>query len=233
MKQLNGEYINGDWREILPTLADNAFTAAIVDPPFFTGPDKRGYYGRSLSSAIVKRRTYELMDWSNEIPGWEYYEELCRVSKHQIIWGVNYFEFAGAVPGRIIWDKCNQSSSFSDCEIASCSFHNSTRMFRYMWNGMMQGKSIAEGHIQQGNKKLNEKRIHPTQKPVNLYKWKVMKYLNEGDTVLDTHVGSASSLEAYEDAGIQYLGIEKDKPMFGKSMARLQQFVDSRRLTLF
>lgn len=173
------------------------------------------------------------MEWSNDIPDDNYYEELCRVSKHQIIWGINYFPFAGDVPGRIVWDKVNDSSSFSDCELASCSIHTSTRIFRYMWNGMMQGKSIKEGFIQQGNKKKNEKRIHATQKPVNLYKWLVMNYTNEGDKILDTHVGSASSLIAYESANLQYVGIEKNEEVYNTSMARLSQFVDSQVATLF
>lgn len=231
--KLNGEYINDDWRKVLPTFDDNEFDIAIVDPPYFTGPDKRGYYGKKISSKNIKRKDYELMDWSNEIPGHGYFAELCRVSKEQIIWGINYFEFAGAIPGRIIWDKCNQSSSFSDCEVASCSIHDSTRIFRYMWNGMMQGKSIKEGHRMQGNKKLNEKRIHPTQKPVNLYKWLCMKYTSHGQKVLDTHVGSASSLIAYEDAGLQYFGIEKDNSMHEKSMERLQQHLRKQHASLF
>ena len=91
-----------------------------------------------------------------------------------------------------------------------------------MWNGMMQGKSIEEGWIQQGNKKLNEQRIHPTQKPVNLYRWIVRKYIKPGWKVLDTHVGSASSLIAYYEAGIQYVGFEKDKRMYEKARKRLE-----------
>lgn len=100
---------------------------------------------------------------------------------HQKSISINYSEFPRIrsygvatilitifLPGRIIWDKCNGNSSFSDCEIAACSFHDSVRLFRYMWNGMQQGKSINEGWIQQGNKSMNEKRIHQTQKPVNL-----------------------------------------------------------------
>lgn len=116
------------------------------------------------------------------------------------------------------------SQVFSDCELAYCSFHDSTRLFRYMWNGMMQGKSISEGHIQQGNKKLNELRIHPTQKPINLYRWLVQKYARKGDKLLDTHVGSASSLIAFEEAGFEYVGFEKDPIMFEKAKKRLEEY---------
>lgn len=98
--------------------------------------------------------------------------------------------------------------------------HDSVRLFRYMWNGMMQGKSISEGYIQQGNKRLNEKRIHPTQKPVNLYRWIIKKYIQSGWKVLDTHTGSASSLIAYREAGIKYVAFEKDKYMYDLSTQR-------------
>lgn len=102
--------------------------------------------------------------------------------------------------------------------------HDSVRLFRYMWNGMMQGKSIAEGHVQQGNKQLNEKRIHPTQKPVNLYRWLISKYAKEGDKILDTHVGSASSLIAFKEAGLEYVGCEKDGQIFQSALARLEEY---------
>ena len=89
---------------------------------------------------------------------------------------------------------------------------------------MMQGKSVEEGWIQQGNKKLNEKRIHPTQKPVNLYRWLTQKYIQPGWNVLDTHVGSASSLIAFEEVGVRYVGFEKDMGMYQKSRKRLEDF---------
>lgn len=88
----------------------------------------------------------------------------------------------------------------------------------------MQGKSISEGHIQQGNKKLNEKRIHPTQKPVNLYRWLVQKYLKPGQLVLDTHVGSGSSLIAFEEYDLQYIGYEVDKNYYDLSRLRVEDF---------
>ena len=92
-----------------------------------------------------------------------------------------------------------------------------------MWNGMFQGKSISEGHIQQGNKKLNEKRIHPTQKPKALYDWIFSRYAKPGQKLLDTHVGSASSLMAAHDAGLQYVGFEKDPYYYDLSKNRLEQ----------
>lgn len=206
---------------------DNYFDLAIVDPPYFSGPEKRRYYGRKVSPIGVKRLYGETSEW--EVPDNEYFDELFRISKHQIIFGVNYFDYSFGA-GRIVWDKVNGESSFSDCEIAFCSFHDSVRLFRYMWNGMMQGKSISEGHIQQGNKRLNEKRIHPTQKPVNLYRWLIQKYAKEGYKILDTHVGSASSLIAFEEVGLEYIGFEKDEQIFKSALARLEGYKSQLKL---
>lgn len=197
---------NEDCKEGMKRFSDNFFKLAIVDPPYYSGPEKRQYYGKAVNTRGVKRINYPVTDtW--ELPDDEYFNELFRVSEHQIIWGCNYFNWRFG-SGRIIWDKVNGDSSFSDCEIAYCSKHDSVRLFRYMWNGMMQGKSISEGHIAQGNKKLNEKMIHPTQKPVNLYKWILMEYANEGDNILDTHVGSGSSRIACYDLGFDFTGFE-------------------------
>ena len=213
------EFINADCMDVMREYPDNYFDLAIVDPPYFSGPEKRKYYGRKISPIGVKRLYGQTSEWN--VPGKDYFDELMRVSKNQIIWGVNYYQYDFG-PGRIVWDKVNGKSSFSDCEIAYCSFHDSVRLFRYMWNGMMQGKSISEGHIQQGNKSLNEIRIHPTQKPVNLYIWLLQNYASGGDKILDTHVGSASSLIACEELGFDYVGCELDKDIFESSNQRLQ-----------
>ena len=213
------EFINADCLEVMAKYPNGYFDLAIVDPPYFSGPEKRRYYGRKVSSIGVKRLYGETSE--QKVPDKDYFEELFRVSKNQIIWGVNYFDYHFG-SGRIVWDKVNGQSSFSDCELAYCSLHESTRLFRYMWNGMMQGKSISEGHIQQGNKLLNEIRIHPTQKPVNLYIWLLQNYASDGDRILDTHVGSASSLIACEELGFDYVGCELDKDIFESSNRRLQ-----------
>lgn len=214
-------YYNMDCMIGMKDFPDKFFDLAIVDPPYFSGPERRNYYGRKVSPIGVQRLYGTLDVW--EVPGEEYFRELIRVSKQQIIWGCNYFDW-NFPPGRIVWDKCNGNSTFSDCEIASCSIHNSARLFRYMWNGMFQGKSISEGWVQQGNKKLNEKRIHPTQKPINLYRWLIQKYVKPGWKILDTHVGSASSLIALEEAEIPYVGFEIDSFMYQISKQRLEEF---------
>lgn len=210
-----------DCMEGMKEFPDKFFDIAVVDPPYFPGPNKRRYYGRSESTTKIARKMYDVIDDWN-VPGKEYFDELIRVSKHQIIWGCNYYEYHFG-SGRIVWDKCRSGTSFSKAEIAYCSLHNTVEIFRYMWDGMMQGKSIDEGWIQQGNKKLNEYRVHPTQKPVNLYRWIIRKYIEPGWKVLDTHVGSASSLIAHHEAGIPYVGFELNGNTYQKAQKRLDE----------
>lgn len=158
---------------------DKYFDLAIVDPPYMKGFSKMGYWGKKSSSKGIPRGKFAIPEWDNQIPGQEYLNELLRVSKEQIIWGINYFKFYHC-SGRIVWDKVNDGSPLSNCEIASCSLHDSTRIYRYMWNGMNQAESSLNPTKMQGNKKLNEKRIHPTQKPIALYRWLLSRYGNGG-----------------------------------------------------
>lgn len=227
---LDFEYYNMDCMGGMKEFPDNYFDIAVVDPPYFSGPEKRGFYGRRISPIGVQRVYQKSAEWT--IPDKAYFDELFRVSKNQIVWGCNYFDYHFP-PGRIVWDKCNGNTDFSDCEIAFCSFHDSVRLFRYMWNGMFQGKSIEEGDIQQGNKKKNEKRIHPTQKPVMLYRWLFGRYTERGMKLLDTHVGSASSLITAHDAGLQYVGFELDKHYYELSKKRLDEYTAQMSLSDF
>lgn len=219
MKLKLNRFYNMDCMDGMKLIPDNYFELAIVDPPYFEGPNKRGFYGRAVNKLNIKRVVYPTIEqWA--VPDKKYFIELQRVSKNQIVWGINHFDiYLG--PGRIIWDKVNGASMFSDCEIAYCSMHKRTRLFRYMWQGMMQGKSIHEGHIMQGNKSKNEVRINPAQKPINLYLWLLMNYAQKGDKILDTHVGSASSLIACHKMGFDFLGFELDKKMHELASTRL------------
>lgn len=219
---------NMDCMEALRKMPDKCFDLAVTDPPYFSGPEKRGYYGKT-GGGIGGRRDYDISPaW--DIPGREYFCELFRVSKRWIVWGCNYFDFRFP-PGRIVWDKCNGTSSFSDCEIAATNCHDSVRLFRFMWNGMFQGKSIAEGHVQQGDKSKNERRIHPTQKPVALYEWIFNRYAQHGDKILDTHLGSGSSRIAAYNAGFDFTGFEIDKGCFDKQEERFLNYTN--QTTLF
>lgn len=198
---------NDDRMNVMRNFKNKEFNICICDPPYFKGPDKLGYFGGNYSKLNIKRNYRKSENW--KLPDINYLNELKRISKNQIIWGINYYNFTHC-SGRIVWDKCNGSSSFSDCEIASCSFHDSVRIFYFLWNGMMQGESIENGKKQQGNKMLNEKRIHPTQKPVALYDWMLQKYANPNDKIFDSHVGSGSIRISCHKMKLYFVGCEID-----------------------
>lgn len=174
----HSDVYNIDCMEYMRTIPDKFFDLVVADPPYFSGPERRAFYGKSVSTTAVARKEYPVTDkW--KVPTAEVFDEIKRISRHYIVWGCNYFDYVFD-HGRIVWDKCNGNSSFSDCEIAATNLFDSVRMFRFMWNGMLQGKSIAEGHIMQGDKSKNEFRIHPTQKPVALYGWIYQNYCRGG-----------------------------------------------------
>nr|DAI51340.1 MAG TPA: adenine specific DNA methyltransferase [Caudoviricetes sp.] len=214
---------NMDCMEYMRTLPDKAFDLAIVDPPYGIGEDG----GKSRSKFVIQKNGnrlyvedghYEKTGFDAAPPPQEFFNELFRVSKEQIIWGANYFTLPRA--GAIVWDKCNDGSDQSDGEIAFNSMTSRVDIFRYMWRGMMQGKSITDGTTQQGNKALNEVRIHPTQKPVALYEWLLQKYAKEGWRILDTHLGSGSSRIAAYNLGFDFVGCEIDREYYEKQEER-------------
>lgn len=213
---------NEDNMTLMARYPDNYFDLAIVDPPYFSGPEKRKYYGKEVSSHGVKRINYKPLNTSWIVPNEEYFEELGRVSKHQIVWGCNYYDHKFKSSGTIVWDKVNGQSSFSDCELANCSLIDHVRIFRYMWAGMMQGKGDGTCDKMQGNKDLKEKKIHPTQKPVALYKWLLDKYAKQGDKILDTHLGSGSIAIACHEYGFDLTACEIDPDYFNAAVKRLE-----------
>lgn len=219
---------NMDCMEGMAQFPDGYFDLAVVDPPYGRkehGGKKRGKLvaQRNGTRIFVRDGGYAKKEWDFKPPGEEYFRELVRVSKNQIIWGVNYLQHAFG-PGRIVWDKCNGASDQSDCELAYNSITTRVDLFRYMWAGMMQGKSITEGHIQQGDKTKNESRIHPTQKPVALYTWIFQNYAKEGDKILDTHLGSGSSRIAAYEAGLNFIGFETDEDYFDAEERRFEAY---------
>lgn len=236
-EMLDFGYYNMDCMQGMKEFPDKYFDLAIVDPPYgrkeHGGKSRSGYVRQKNGSKIfVKDGQYENRKWDNKTPSEEYFNELTRVSKNQIIFGCNYFDYP-LIGGRIIWDKCNDGSDQSDAEIAYCSMNDRVDIFRYMWRGMFQGKSIAEGTVQQGNKKLNEKRIHPTQKPVALYEWLLNRYAKPDDIILDTHVGSASSLIACYNTNHKFIGFELDEYYYKVSKQRLDCEMAQMRLSDF
>lgn len=225
---------NRDCLEAMKEFPDKFFDLAIVDPPYgrkeHGGKNRSGYAKQKNGNLLyVADGNYSLKDWDNKPPTEEYFKELIRVSKNQIIWGVNYFDY-NLSGGRIIWDKCNDGADQSNAEIAYCSINKRVDIFRFMWRGMFQGKSMEEGTIQQGNKQLNEARIHPTQKPVALYQWILSKYAKQGDKILDTHLGSGSSRIACYNGGYDFWGYEIDKEYFEKQEQRFENHTSQLRM---
>lgn len=204
---------NGDCMKAMAKMRDNEFDLAIVDPPYGIGADNKNS-GKKLksrkSSALLK--DYGEQRWDSNIPDISYFNELVRISKHQIIWGVNYYPYSFLIGGRIYWNKCVTMPTYSDGELAYCSKINSLKSFKFAWHGMIQG-----------NMKEKEHRIHPTQKPVQLYKWLLQNYAKEGDKILDTHGGSMSIAIACWDLGFDLDLYEIDKEYFEAGKLRLKR----------
>jgi len=199
---------NQDCLEAMKVMADNQFDLAIVDPPYGINITKN----KRLNNNSKK-------DWDKEIPTPKYFKELFRVSKNQIIWGGNYFiEYLKNTRCYLNWDKLNHSDTYADCEMAWTSFDKNAKIFKYMWDGNRYG---FIGAIQGVGKKSI--RTHPTQKPIKLYEWLLMNYAKEGDTILDTHLGSGSIAIACHNLGFDLTGYEIDKDYFEDAIKRLEQ----------
>ncbi len=204
--ELNKIY-NMDCMEGMKQFPDKYFELAIVDPPY-GGNDAIGLVDNNgLTKQATQRTNYKL--FNNIEPTQEYFDELKRVSQKQIIWGVNFYTSKGLNGGRIVWDK--KGTAFGRAEMAYYSHSKSVQIFEYTWNGMIQQ-----------DMKNKEQRIHPTQKPVALYKWLLTNYANKGDKILDTHVGSASSLIACHELGFDYIGFEIDEDYYNSAQERLE-----------
>ena len=219
---------NADCMEIMKTLSDKQFDLAIVDPPYGIGADKaqnnaaeQRIKANGKSKAGKGWKQYKSTNWDNEIPSEEYFKELFRVSKVQIIWGGNYFPYIWNFSNSfIIWNKMQREFSLADGELAWYSETNKAmRTFDFS-----RGSALA-------NNNNNGGRFHPTQKPVALYKWLLNKYSKEGDTILDTHLGSGSSAIAAHDGGFEFTGIELDEEYYNAAKERI--ILHQRQLNLF
>jgi site-specific DNA-methyltransferase (adenine-specific) len=198
---------NQDCLEAMKDMSDNQFDLAIVDPPYGINITKN----KRLNNNSKK-------DWDKEIPTPEYFKELFRVSKNQIIWGGNYFiEYLKNTRCYLNWDKLNHSDTYADCEMAWTSFDKNAKIFKYMWDGNRYG---FIGAIQGVGKKSI--RTHPTQKPIALYEWLLMNYAKEGDKILDTHLGSGSIAIACHNLGYNLTGYEIDKDYYEAAIKRIE-----------
>ena len=200
-----------DCMEYMKDIPDKFFDLAIVDPPYFDGPNKGKSYYQGKNNLADCTEYKEIKTW--DIPDYIYFEELNRVSKNQIVWGCNYYNYV-FMGGRIVWLKMEKEGPFSTCEIASNSLFNKTSHFKYLWNGFWQE-----------NMKNREQRIHPTQKPIALYKWLLTNYANPGWLLLDTHSGSGSFRHAAYDLGFDLDSCELDPDYCRDNEAWYQQHI--------
>ena len=236
------EITNEDNMDLMARYPDKYFDLAIVDLEYNIGASKP-----SIKPEYVKQKNgnklrvisnkYKHKNWDLKLSSNGYIRELFRISKNQIIFGGNYYGLKG---GYIVWDKLNGESDQFGCELAFQSFNKRTDIVYYMWQGMFQGvycgKDIRKALIQQGNKKLNEFRIHPTQKPVALYAWILKNYAKQGDKILDTHFGSGSIACAVHKANIidkmdlSLVACELDKDYFESSIQRVKEALQTQSL---
>lgn len=203
-----------DCMEGMAQFPDGYFDLAIVDPPYGIGESGGKNKTRGL---LARSRDYKpFAGQDNAPPDDQYFTELFRVSKNQIIWGANHFitRIGRNSSCWIVWDKDNGRTHFADCELAWTSFKTAVRKFKFRWSGMLQE-----------DMKHKEIRIHPTQKPVALYLWLLERYAKPGDKILDTHVGSASSLIACHNLGFEYVGFELDPYYYEAASARLAEAI--------
>ncbi len=205
------ELLNVDCMEYMKGLDDNAFDLAIVDPPYGIG--ESGKTNKSRSKLAIAKDYKPFAGEDIVPPNLQYFKELQRVSRNQIIWGANHFcsIFGGSSSCWIVWDKMTGASDFADCELAYTSFKTAVRKFQFQWSGMLQG-----------DMKNKEMRIHPTQKPVKLYNWLLANYAKGGDRILDTHLGSGSSAIAAHYGGFDFVGCELDEHYFRAAKNRLE-----------
>jgi site-specific DNA-methyltransferase (adenine-specific) len=204
-----------DCVKALKRFNDNHFDLAIVDPPYGIGEASAKIHTRHHS-----QKKYTIKDWDNEPPNEEYFSELIRVSKNQIVWGANHFieRINKNSSCWIVWDKDGFGDQ-ADCEIAWTSFKTAVRKFKYTWNG-----------FRQQDMKNKEVRFHPTQKPVALYDWLLNNYAKPNDLILDTHLGSGSSRIASYKGGFNFVGFEIDQEYYEKQEKRFNDFKSQLRL---
>lgn len=223
---------NEDCMTVMRRYPDQYFDLAVVDPIY--GDVKKGGYSKSKGGGIAGQRNYDNTVWSQPKSDPDYFRELFRVSKNQIVWGGNYFveEIGRNSPCWIVWDKCHpEGVKFADFEIAWTSFDMSAKLFRYMWNGMCQGKSIDEGHIMRGNKSKNDVRIHPMQKPINLYRWIYREFrVLPGSKIIDTHLGSGTNRIAAYEYGLDFVGCEVVKAYYDLQERVYQEYTSQLRM---
>jgi len=209
---------NCDCMDLLKQTPDNYYSLAIVDPPYGIDADNKNNgknSDRHEKTSKAKLNTYKKTNWDNSIPNDDYFKELFRVSKKQIIWGANFFNLQG---GMLYWHKNVTMPTYSTGELAYLSWLNKIDFVEITWHGMLQQ-----------DMKNKEIRIHPTQKPVKLYEWILSRYAEPNQKILDTHLGSGSiaiaidNVNKIEKMNLTLTACELDPDYFKAAIKRIEQ----------
>jgi site-specific DNA-methyltransferase (adenine-specific) len=210
---------NEDCMEGMKRYPDKCFDLAIVDPPYGIDINNQS---QGKGGGVACKIDYTKKDWDKSAPETSYFNELRRVSKNQIVWGANHF--ISRIPFDsscwIVWDKDNGENDFADCELAWTSFDTAVRKFKWKWQGMLQQ-----------NMKNKQERIHPNEKPIQLYEFCIRNYAKQGDKILDTHFGSGSIALAVDKANkldkmnLTLTGIEMDTHYLELAIERIQNTI--------
>lgn len=217
---------NEDNMLLMARYPDNYFDLAIVDPPYGINADEaqnnaglQRIKSNGKSKAGPGYKLYKKSEWDNSIPSEEYFKELFRVSKNQIIWGGNYMtEYLKPSMGWVIWDKGQRDFSLADGEMAWTSFNKAMRIFEFSRSSCIKSNNTAI------------EKFHPTAKPFELYKWLLDKYAKPGEKILDTHLGSGSIAIACHDYGFELTVCELDSEYYDKAIQRIKNHVSQQKL---
>lgn len=211
MQELLNKIHHADCLDFMRQLPDKCIDLCLTDPPYGIGESSNNNKSRGK---LTEARDYGSKNWDDSAPDKQVFDEIIRISKNQIIFGANHFidKLPYASPSWIVWDKVNYTSDFADCELAWTSHKTAVRMFKFQWCGMLQG-----------DMKNKEERIHPTQKPRQLFQAILQKYMLDKGTVLDCFSGSGTTALACHDLGLDFICIEKDPDYHSASVKRLEE----------
>ena len=212
---------NQDCMPALEAMEENQFDLAIVDPPYGIGDWTTGtsvYKDKNGNINRIKNNLNNTVNWNEDIPSKKYFNILDEKVKNHIIWGANYYNCFNNGNGALVWHKGNINPTFSQCEIASLSFQKKVDYVKINWQAGFY------------REKVEGEQIHPCQKPVKLYKWLLKNYAEEGDTILDTHLGSGSIAIACWDMGFDLVGYELDEDYFEKACKRIKKHTNQMQL---
>lgn len=243
MANIKSETFNIDCMDGMSRFSDGFFHIGICDVPYGIDVGNMAFLKEKKTKVLQKNgsrinphthKNYDFKDWDKQPPGQEYFNELKRVTRNQIVFGINYCNWDGVGPGRIKWDKLVPDGlSFNRYEEAYCSFTEETIELPLLWSGMQQAKSLSEPTVPQGNKKLNERRIHPCHKPVLLYLKLLIMFSEPGQNILDTHLGGGSIRIACDRFGVNFYGFEIDRGHFQDHEKRYKKYLSQKSGDLF